>query len=121
MPWTPSAAATNALVWALMIHVAADWLLQTEWMALNKWNLRSPAGWVHSGIHVALLLLIMPWTAALAVGVAHLLIDTRIPYRWWMRHVKRIPPDSPANRALEIWMDQAFHVTVLAGVTLAML
>jgi hypothetical protein len=118
MPWTPSAAATNALVWAMMLHVAADWMFQTEWMALNKSNLRSPAGWVHTGIHVALLLLVLPWGAALAVGAAHLLVDTRIPYRWWMRNVKRVPVDSPANGELAIWMDQAIHVLVLAGVVL---
>jgi hypothetical protein len=110
----PTQLQTNLLVWALMIHIAADWLFQTDWMATHKMNLRHPAGWVHSGIHVLCLLLVLPWSLALAVGVSHLLIDTRIPVQWWMRVVKGMAPGTPTFDRLEIWMDQVFHVMVLA-------
>lgn len=110
----PNVLQTQLLVWALFVHVVADWLLQTEWMALNKRDLRNPAAWVHSGSHFVLLLLIFPVIPALVVAVLHMLIDTRVPLRWWMVHVKRIAPGSPVMSTLEIWMDQMFHVTVLA-------
>ena len=34
---------------ALAAHLVADWLLQNDWMALNKSNLRHPAGWAVAG------------------------------------------------------------------------
>ena len=36
--------ATVLLVWGVMVHWVADWLLQNEWIALNKVNLRHPRG-----------------------------------------------------------------------------
>jgi len=114
----PSQLQTNVLVWGLVTHVVADWFLQTDWMARHKSNLRHPAGWVHSGIHTACLLWLLPWHLALLVGVSHLLIDTRIPLRWWMGVVKGIPPASPVYDDLVIWMDQMLHVIVLVIVVL---
>lgn len=109
--------ATLLLVWGVMVHLVADWLLQNEWMAQHKVHLRHPAAWVHSGIHTAGLLLVFTWPVALLIGVTHLLIDTRKPLLWWMRVIKRMPP---ATRLpiVEIWLDQVMHVTVLAGAAL---
>jgi hypothetical protein len=59
------------------------------------------------------MLLIFPWPAALFVAGTHLLIDTRVPVRWWMTNVKRIPSGSPAILSLDIWMDQVFHVVIM--------
>lgn len=109
---------TTLLVWAIVIHLIADWPLQTEWMAVNKCNLRHPAGWVHSTIHAVLMLLVLPWPAAVAVGISHLLIDTRRPLNWWMAHVKRMPATSPLLLSVELWMDQVFHIVVLAVIVL---
>lgn len=109
----PTGIVTAALIWGLVAHILGDWMLQTDWMATHKTNLRHPAGWVHSGIHFVLMLLIFPWPAALFVAVTHLLIDTRVPVRWWMKNVKRIPSGSPAMLYLDIWMDQVFHVVIL--------
>ena len=39
----------------LVAHLVADWLLQNDWMAVNKKDLRHPAGWVHALIHGVLL------------------------------------------------------------------
>ena len=105
------------LIWAIVIHLIADWLLQNDWMALHKTKLRHPAAWVHSGIHMVAMLLIFPWWAALLVGVSHMLIDTRIPVEWWMHKVKRMPA-GPQFFTVELWVDQIFHITVLAAIVL---
>lgn len=109
--------ATDILVWSIMIHLIADWLLQTEWMAMHKTKLRHPASWVHSGIHTLGLCLLLPWPVALFVGFSHLGIDTRKPLFWWMYKVKGMPADL-RSPVIEIWLDQVMHITVLAGVAL---
>ena len=90
---------TDVLVWAVVIHLIADWPLQTEWMALHKSNLLHPAAWVHSGIHALLLLLVFPWYFALGIGFTHLLIDTRVPVQWWSKTFKHMSPAEPNVRA----------------------
>lgn len=105
---------TALLVWAIIVHLIADWPLQTEWMACNKHNLLHPAAWVHSAIHVSGMLLIFPWPVAIAIGIAHLLIDTRRPLIWWMDRIKRMPATAPNYDSTLVWMDQVFHISVLA-------
>src|SRR5687768_9961645 len=114
----PTQLQTSILVWAIIVHLVADWMLQTEWMVIHKSNLTHFAAWVHSGIHTFCLLLILPWYLALGVGIAHLLIDTRIPVNWWMITVKGMPESSPTFGQIELWVDQVFHITVLALVVL---
>lgn len=123
---------TELLVWALIAHVVADWLLQTDWMAVNKINLRHPAGYIHAGVYTLFMLPLFPWAIALLIGVTHLFIDTRGPVHWWMRTVKRIPlgggtelpsaqqPSAYAKLGfVESAVDQAFHVVILAAAALA--
>ena len=105
--------AADILVWATAIHMAVDWLFQTDWMARNKTNLLHPAAYVHSGLHTLGLLLVFPWFIALGVGISHLLIDTRKPVIWWMNTVKQIPRSSPIITHVEIWLDQIFHMAML--------
>jgi hypothetical protein len=125
---------TELLVWALIAHVVADWLLQTDWMAVNKVNLRHPAGYVHAGVYTLFMLLLFPWSLALFIGVTYLFIDTRGPVHWWMRTIKRTPPPTGGGPSqpgpiksgayiksgfLESAVDQAFHVLVLAATAVA--
>src|SRR5690349_1322319 len=110
--------ATIQLVWGIMVHLIADWLFQNNWMAIHKIDLRHPAAWVHSGIHVVGLCLVFAWPVALLIGVTHLLIDTRKPLLWWMRVIKQIPKDTRFP-IVEIWLDQVMHIAVLAVVVLA--
>ena len=105
--------AADILVWATAIHMAVDWLFQTDWMARNKTNLRHPAAYIHSGLHTLGLLLVFPWFIALGVGISHLLIDTRRPVIWWMNTVKQMPQSSPIITHVEIWLDQIFHMAIL--------
>jgi hypothetical protein len=109
-----ASAAADLLIWAIVIHLVVDWLLQTEWMARNKASLKHPAAYVHSGLHALALLVIFPWWLALGVGATHLLIDTRVPVTWWTEKVKQMPPSAPDYRQIEIWLDQIFHILMLA-------
>lgn len=112
--------ATELVVWAIILHLIGDWLLQNDWMAFNKMSLRHPAAWVHGGIHTGLLLLVFPWYAAVAVGLTHMLIDTRKPTFWWMEHMKQMTVEGPHVLLVEIWLDQVEHITVLAVASLAL-
>ena len=105
---------TELFVWAFVAHLAADWLFQTEWMAINKVNLRHPAGYVHAGVYALFMALLFPLTVAFLIGVTHLLVDTRVPVRWWMRTVKGVAQGSPAIGAVEMGVDQVIHIMVIA-------
>jgi hypothetical protein len=109
--------ATDVLVWGIIAHLVADWMLQTEWMVLHKTDLHHPAGWIHAGVHTLLMMLVFSWPLALLIGVTHLWIDTRIPLVWWMTVVKRAPINA-ASFIVQIWLDQVFHIAVLALVVL---
>lgn len=105
--------ATDILIWAVVIHLVVDWLLQTDWMARYKKSLTHPAAYVHSGLHTLGLLLIFPWWLALGVGISHLLIDTRKPVTWWIETIKQMPATTPIYTHVEMWLDQIFHVLML--------
>jgi hypothetical protein len=132
-PWHLSP--SDLLVWGIVLHLVADWPLQNDWMAANKTNLRSLAGYVHAGIHGLLLALIFGW-AAILLAVVHLLIDTRKPVVWWSTKViKQTQPregyvyaeahgDRDRRRMLfpvydvgtevRFWTDQVFHIICVA-------
>jgi hypothetical protein len=99
---------------ALMIHLISDWLLQNEWMSVNKVHLSHPAAWVHGGIHGVLLGLVLGWAGGLTLGLLHVLIDSRIPIRWWMKNFKKCE-SSPDLPILLIGTDQVLHLTCIAG------
>ena len=52
--------ATTLLIWGIVVHLFADWILQNDYLAANKSNLKNPAAYVHSGIHLFGLLLVFP-------------------------------------------------------------
>jgi hypothetical protein len=97
------------LVW----HLIADWLLQNDFLSRNKYSLKYRASYVHSGIHLAGLLLIFPWHAALVIAITHLLIDTRLPLAWWRGFFKQTRIGDVALH-VAIWGDQTLHVVVIA-------
>lgn len=105
--------ATDLFVWGLVAHLLADFFLQNEWQALNKTSLKHPAAWVHAGIHLGALLFVFPPLAALALAVSHLLIDTRVPLRWWRALIAQ-STDGRGFDAFAIWQDQAAHLLALA-------
>jgi hypothetical protein len=99
---------------AFMLHFVADWLLQNEWMALNKVRLSHPASWVHGGIHAVLLGLVVGPVGGAVLGVLHMLVDTRVPIRWWIKLFKKCD-NSPDLPILLIGCDQVLHLSCLAG------
>ncbi|MGH2946490.1 MAG: DUF3307 domain-containing protein [Solirubrobacteraceae bacterium] len=109
--------ATELLVWGVVVHLLVDWLLQNRWVAQNKHSLRRPAGYVHAGLHGVAMLLVFSPPAALAIAVAHLLIDTRRPLMWWAR-VMSHDASPPMAQIVHVWRDQALHVGVIAAVAL---
>ncbi len=102
---------------ALIVHLVADWFLQSDWMSENKIDLDHPAAWVHSGIHTAGNLLVFPIWAALLISFSHLLIDTRKPLIW-LRQLFRQNPQGAVAPVFEIWQDQAAHIIILAAAAL---
>lgn len=98
----------------LVAHLVADWLLQNDWMALHKRNLRHPAGWVHAAIHGVLLGWALGWRGGLVLGVLHLLIDTGRPVDWWMRVFKKCQ-QAPLAAVIALCTDQVLHVAAIAA------
>lgn len=108
-PWGLDA--TDLLVWGIILHLVGDWLLQNEWMALNKarrrnrrgllrggvpvpgsWWDRHPSAYVHAAIHGAVQLAILGPIGAVVVVVTHFLIDLRAPVAWWSRLIRQTQP-----------------------------
>lgn len=109
--------ATELLVWGSAIHLTVDWLFQNEWMALHKTSLRHPAAWVHAGLHTAGMAILFPLWAAVALGLAHLLIDTRRPLQWWSRVVSQTTA-GPIALDVHMWRDQTLHMVTIAAAAL---
>lgn len=99
---------------ALMLHLIADWLLQNEWMAVNKVRLSHPAAWVHGSIHAVLLGFVFGWVGGVVLGSVHMLVDTRVPIRCWIKVFKRCET-SPDLPILLIGCDQVIHIACIAG------
>lgn len=103
----------NLVLWGIVAHLIADWILQNEWMALNKVSLKHPAAYVHSGIHmVAAALAGLGLAGSVFVGVTHILIDTRVPLSWW-RWVFRQTTEGLMAPHVAIWEDQVAHVAMI--------
>jgi hypothetical protein len=98
----------------LVAHLIADWLLQNDWMALHKINLRHPAGWVHASVHAVLLGIALGWRGGLVLGILHLLIDTGRPVNWWVRVFKKCD-GAPQAALIRIWTDQVLHISAIAA------
>ena len=98
----------------LTAHLIADWLLQNEWMAVNKRNLRHPAGWVHATIYAVLLGIALGWRGGAALGALHLFLDTGWPVDWWIRVIKKCDRAFQAE-LIRIWTDQVMHIAGIAA------
>lgn len=97
----------------LIAHLVADWILQNDWMALNKMSLRHPAAWVHATIQGVCLGFALGWQAGLVLGFVHVLIDTRLPGDWWIRVFKKCSKSAELG-SIAIWLDQTLHIVCIA-------
>ena len=95
-------------------HLIADWVLQNDWMARNKTSLRHPAAWTHATINAVLLGLALGWQAGLVLGILHILIDTRVPRRWW-QDVFGQTTEGPLAVTVAVALDQVIHIATIAA------
>ncbi len=98
----------------LVGHLIADWILQNDWMALNKIRLRHPAAWTHAAIHAICMGLALGWQGGLVLAMIHLLLDTRVPVDWWIRVFKKCA-GAPQAATIAIGLDQAVHIVCIAA------
>jgi Protein of unknown function (DUF3307) len=116
----------------LVSHIAGDFLLQTEWQALNKAGglgrsrearraLRN-----HALTYTATFLPGLVWIAsergdalpillAALITLPHMVVDDGRLLRVWMHEVKHSPEPAPG---LVIMVDQSFHILMLFLVAL---
>ena len=105
----------------LLAHVAGDWLLQTEWEALNKghnWR----AMLYHVGTYHAVVLLVLlsrigfqnisVYLITALLALSHAVLDRRWPVLWYMRTLI-LSVSGPPEKWLMIVVDQAIHVMLL--------
>lgn len=107
----------------LVGHVLGDWLLQTEWQAVNKarsWR----ALLSHVAVYHVVLLLVLglklgfdqpPVYAAVAsLAILHGILD-RQGFVLWLMRTLRITVERQPERWLSIAVDQSVHIVLLAG------
>jgi hypothetical protein len=107
---------TSLLLWGIVAHLLSDWFLQNHWQSSGKTDLRNAAAWIHSGIHAAVSFLVFPGLAAVLLGLAHVVIDTRKPLVLWGKLVRQSTPEQagPAYIPFAMGRDQAAHVLCIA-------
>jgi hypothetical protein len=117
----------------LVCHLVGDFLLQTDWQAMNKHGglggdpLRRRALVSHIATYTLAFVPACVWIgceteawrgvlAAVLVAVPHLIQDDGRLLDTYMRRVKG--PDSVASPGIRVACDQAFHVITLFGTAL---
>lgn len=116
----------------IVCHLAGDFLLQTDWQAMNKREglgrdpVKRRALFAHVSVYTLVYVPAVIWIAnqksALALGllavvfIPHLIQDDARALMAWNRVVKRgaLEPGDPVYMAI----DQAFHVVVLFATAL---
>ncbi len=103
----------------LAAHLIGDFILQTNWMAVNK-TVKWPALLTHVTIYTFIVALATRLFAVnlsiwglLFIFVSHLILDQRTLVRWWVRSVMRAA--GPEYEWLPVMVDQIFHLLVLGG------
>jgi hypothetical protein len=95
--------------WGLVAHLVADWLLQNEWMAVNKAKVGHPAGFVHAAVHAVALGLVFGPIVGVVLGVVHYVVDLRTLLAEWGQLLRQTR-EGPMAVHVAIWRDQVVHV-----------
>lgn len=106
-------------------HKIADYLLQTDYQAVNKskdWS----ALIIHCLVYTFTLNLMafviigyFSWTAILLIFITHLIIDKGTFLRWWSLRIKKIADlSTPGAQRTMLELDQSFHYVVIFIVSL---
>jgi hypothetical protein len=110
--------------WLIVGHLIGDWLLQTEYQAMNKarGKFLNWALWSHCIIYAVSVSIPMAflgiklWWGVL-VFASHLFLDRRWPVVWWIRFAKRTSEEAVKNNFwLVVTVDQVIHILILAAV-----
>lgn len=109
----------------LIAHVVGDWLLQTEWQAVNKasnWR----ALFTHVAVYHLVVLAALLWRVGagdprvylvvVGLAVVHAVMDRKRSVAWFIR-VMRISVERSPERWLTIAVDQSLHLVWLAVAT----
>jgi hypothetical protein len=107
----------------VVVHVLGDWLLQTEWQALNKGHNLSALLTHVIVYHVVLLLALgiklgfdqpVVYVTVGVLALLHGILDRQGFIQWLMRTL-RITVERRPERWLSIAVDQSVHLVLLAG------
>jgi len=111
----------TCFIYLFLSHLIGDWLIQTEFQALNKAKGRffNRALTTHCLGYTlcfvpafALAHIAWPWLAL--IFWSHLFLDRRWPVIWWIRVMKRTSEETIKNLFwLVIAVDQVFHILIL--------
>jgi hypothetical protein len=97
-------------------HLVGDFILQNEWMALNKKH-NSFACLVHVCAYLLPFLFCqLTWWQIALIGIQHFAQDRSAFILWWVRTVKRVPKEYWGQ--IPLYVDQAFHCLWIAIVIL---
>jgi hypothetical protein len=110
----------------LLAHIVGDWIVQTEWQAVNKRH-----NWRALLIHVVFYHVIVfavlaarfglgeprVYIAVAFLAITHAVLDRQWPVEWLMRTLRHNVHRSN-ERWLVIVVDQAVHIVLIGLVTL---
>ena len=93
---------------AFVAHLVGDFILQNEWMAVNKKSRTVPC-LVHVVVYlIPFLVCHLEWWQIMLIGLQHFVQDRTGYIFWWLRVWKRVEPDNWGS--LPLYVDQAFHI-----------
>lgn len=128
----------GALMILAILHFVGDWMLQTEYIQLNK-ALNPRLRIVHVALYMIPFVGALPfwgspysqglWLAALLfwTAVTHFIIDSYLPLYWWRKYIGKDPEcesierfakafSTPRGMTIYVTMDQGFHLLTLLPV-----
>ena len=94
-----------------LAHLIGDFLIQNEWMAINK-KKSSFACLVHAVTYlIPFLFSNLAWWQLILIGATHFAQDRSAFVLWWLENWKRIPEKHWGTTPM--FVDQTFHILII--------